>query len=123
MIIQKKDWFYGKYRSQCTFGVFDVLSSDLLPTSTKEERKQYSRFRKNLIKNGFVMMQFSVYARTTRNNDDAKKYATLIKTFLPPKGSVRVLTITDRQYDTMEILLGEKYAEENYLDKRDILEL
>lgn len=94
-----------------------------LPTSTKEERKQYSIFRKNLIKNGFVMMQYSVYARTTRNNDDAKKYASLIKTFLPLKGSIRLLTITDRQYDTMEILLGEKYAEENYLDKRDILEL
>lgn len=69
------------------------------------------------------MVQFSVYARTVRNNDDAKKYAKLVKSFLPPCGSVRLLTITDRQYDSMEVLLGEKFAEENYLDKRDILEL
>lgn len=44
-----------------------------LPVSTKEKRKQYSQFRKNLIKSGFIMVQFSVYARTVRNNDDAKK--------------------------------------------------
>ncbi|MDD6848797.1 MAG: CRISPR-associated endonuclease Cas2 [Oscillospiraceae bacterium] len=94
-----------------------------MPTSTKDERKQYSKFRKNLINLGFSMVQFSVYARTTRNNDDAKKYAKYIKGILPPKGSIRMLTITDRQYDSMEILLGDKYAEENYLDKRDIIEL
>lgn len=69
------------------------------------------------------MIQFSVYARTVRNNDDAKKYTNLVKSFLPPHGSVRLLTITDKQYDSMEVLLGEKFAEENYLDKRDILEL
>lgn len=94
-----------------------------LPVSTKEKRKQYSQFRKNLIKLGFHMLQFSVYARTVRNNDDAKKYSKIIKGILPPHGSVRLLIITDRQYDSMKILLGEKYAEENYLDKRDILEL
>ena len=94
-----------------------------LPVSTKEKRKQYAQFRKNLIKSGFHMVQFSVYARTVRNNDDAQKYSKIVKNYLPPHGSVRLLIITDRQYDSMEILLGEKYAEENYLDKRDILEL
>lgn len=88
-----------------------------------DKRKQYSQFRKNLIKSGFIMVQFSVYARTIRNNDDAKKYSKIVKSILPPSGSVRLLIITDRQYDSMEILIGEKYAEENYLDKRDIIEL
>lgn len=69
------------------------------------------------------MLQFSVYAKTVRNNDDAKKHSKIIKSILPPEGSVRLLIITDRQYDSMEVLLGEKYAEENYLDKRDIIEL
>lgn len=55
-----------------------------LPVSTKEKRKQYSQFRKNLIKLGFHMLQFSVYARTVRNNDDAKKYSKIIKGILPP---------------------------------------
>lgn len=94
-----------------------------LPVLTKEKRKQYSQFRKNLIKSGFIMVQFSVYARTVRNNDDAKKYSKIVKSILSPSGSVRLLIITDRQYDSMEILIGEKYAEENYLDKRDIIEL
>lgn len=88
-----------------------------------DKRKQYSQFRKNLIKSGFIMVRFSVYARTVRNNDDAKKYSKIVKSILPPSGSVRLLIITDRQYDSMEILIGEKYAEENYLDKRDIIEL
>ena len=88
-----------------------------------DKRKQYSQFRKNLIKSGFIMVQFSVYARTVRNNDDAKKYSKIVKSILPPSGSVRLLIITDRQYDSMGILIGEKYAEENYLDKRDIIEL
>lgn len=52
-----------------------------------------------------------------------KKYSKIVKSILPPSGSVRLLIITDRQYDSMGILIGEKYAEENYLDKRDIIEL
>ena len=58
-----------------------------------------------------------------RELSEIKKYSKIVKSILPPSGSVRLLIITDRQYDSMEILIGEKYAEENYLDKRDIIEL
>ena len=44
-----------------------------LPTNTSEDRKNYTRFRKSLIKLGFDMLQYSVYARITKNNDDSKK--------------------------------------------------
>lgn len=94
-----------------------------LPTATKKERKDYSAFRKFLINNGFTMLQFSVYSRTVRNNDDAAKYRAIIKCNLPPKGSIRVMTVTEKQYDTMDIMLGTRTGEENLLDSKEILEL
>ena len=94
-----------------------------LPVSTKTKRKEYAKFRKNLINTGFSMLQFSVYVRTVRNNDDAQKYVRRIKTFVPPEGSVRIMVVTEKQFDSMEIVVGEKTKEENYLDTKDIIEL
>ena len=94
-----------------------------LPVTSKKDRKEYANFRKFLINDGFVMIQFSVYSRTVRNHDDAKKHCRIIKANIPPKGSVRVLTITEKQYDSMKILVGERLASENLLDKKDIIEL
>lgn len=94
-----------------------------LPVNTKSRRKAYSTFRKYLIQNDFVMVQYSVYSRTVRNYDDAAKYKDRLSKNLPPEGSVRVMTVTEKQYDSMSILVGEKTKEENYLDSRDIIEL
>ena len=76
-----------------------------------------------LIKDGFIMLQHSVYLRTVRNHDDLKKHCRFIEKFVPPKGSVRVLTITEKQYASMKILAGEKLSSENLLDHKDIIEL
>jgi CRISPR-associated protein Cas2 len=94
-----------------------------LPVVTKQQRKIYAKFRKFLINSGFDMIQFSVYARITRNNDDAKKYISLIDKNKPPEGSVRILTVTEKQYSSMLLLVGEKTAAENFLDSKDILDL
>ena len=69
------------------------------------------------------MVQFSVYARTVRNNDDAKKYTNIIKGFLPEEGSVRIMCVTEKQYNSMEIVVGKKTEEENYLDTKELIEL
>ncbi|MCC3351795.1 CRISPR-associated endonuclease Cas2 [Ruminococcus albus] len=94
-----------------------------LPVTTKNDRKEYAKFRKFLINDGFIMIQFSVYSRTVRNHDDAKKHCKTIEANLPPKGSVRVLTVTEKQYDSMKLLVGERLKSENLLDKNDIIEL
>lgn len=65
-----------------------------LPTATTEDKREYLHFRTGLIKLGFDMLQFSVYSRITRNNDDARKYINKVKAILPPVGSVRVLQVT-----------------------------
>lgn len=94
-----------------------------LPVTTKAKRKQYSKFRKFLIEDGYIMLQFSVYSRTVRNFDEALKFKRHIESNLPPEGSVRVMTVTEKQYAAMDILVGKKLKEENLLDTKEILEL
>lgn len=94
-----------------------------LPTATKEDKREYMHFRKSLIKMGFDMLQYSVYAKITRNNDDSKKCMKEINKILPPVGSVRVLQITEKQYSAMKIMLGNKTPTENLLGTQEIVEL
>lgn len=94
-----------------------------LPTATTENKREYMHFRKGLIKLGFDMLQYSVYSRITRNNDDARKYINKVKSILPPVGSVRVLQVTEKQYSGMIIMLGDKTPTENLLNTEDLIEL
>jgi len=94
-----------------------------LPVDTKEKRKQYTNFHKFLINDGYIMMQYSVYSRVTLNHDDMKKHIQRLIRNLPKYGSVRVLELTEKQYNSMKILVGEKTAKENYLVPKDIIEI
>lgn len=78
-----------------------------LPVKTMAERRHYTRFRKYLLSQGFDMLQFSVYARVCNGMDNVDKYVNNVTMHLPPKGSIRLLTITDKQYGRMKMLLGK----------------
>ena len=77
-----------------------------LPTKTKKDRQTGTKFRNNLIKLGFFMMQFSVYMRICKGSASAKAAINNVRKFVPPRGSIRCLIITEKQFDSMEILLG-----------------
>lgn len=77
-----------------------------LPTQTKKDRHHSTKFRNDLIKLGFFMIQFSVYMRICKGVASAKSSINNIRKFVPPKGNVRCITITEKQFDAMEILLG-----------------
>lgn len=94
-----------------------------LPVKTKKQKKQYTDFRRYLIKDGYTMVQYSVYSRTVRNFDDAKKHVERIRQNIPSEGSVRIMTVTEKQYASMEILVGEKWKQEELLDTKQVLEL
>ena len=79
-----------------------------LPTDTKKTRKQYSEFRKFLLKDNFSMMQYSVYARNCPSNENAAVHVGRIKNNLPPDGEVRIIKITDKQFAQIEIFYGKK---------------
>lgn len=85
-----------------------------LPMLTKEEVRRYTHFHKFLLSNGYIMMQYSVYSKILQNKDTAKWHMDFLKKHLPSEGSVFSLTITEKQYASMERLVGSKLA----LDKK-----
>jgi CRISPR-associated protein Cas2 len=78
-----------------------------LPTDTKKARKDYTYFRKNLLKDGFSMLQYSVYVRHCASEENATVHYNRIKKFLPPDGEVRLITITDKQFGRMQSFCGK----------------
>lgn len=92
-----------------------------LPVVDRVERKRASQFRKLLIRNGFFMIQFSIYCRLCRGQDNTEKYKKKIKSNLPFNGNIRMLQITEKQFERMEILLGEIRNSEKFKDKQLLL--
>ena len=89
------------YRAVWIFAMFD------LPTDTKKARKDYTEFRKHLLKDGFTMLQYSVYVRHCASEENADVHYGRIKSFLPDDGEVRLITITDKQFGRMETHWGK----------------
>ena len=82
----------NSYRIMWLFVMFD------LPTLTKVDKKDSARFRKDLEKDGFIMHQWSVYIRYCASLESAKLHIKRVRSFIPSKGLVSILTITDKQY-------------------------
>lgn len=79
-----------------------------MPTKTKEDRKANTKFRQNLIKEGYFMLQFSVYVRVCKGLKSANNYLERLELILPKKGHIRAMMITERQFDNMKLLLGKE---------------
>lgn len=79
-----------------------------LPVVEEHDRKVYTQFRKKLMKDGFDMFQFSIYVRHCMSHDNADTHIKRVKGFLPKKGKVGILRITDKQFGMMEIFEGKE---------------
>ena len=82
-----------------------------LPVESTPQRKEYSKFRKFLLKEGFIMMQKSVYSKVTLNASSSDLVIQNIRTHTPPEGVVQILKITEKQYQGIEYLIGEPQKE------------
>lgn len=78
-----------------------------LPVITADDRRAYRKFRKSMLKKGFIMLQESVYCRMALNKTMAQQVLDSIKRDKPEKGLVMVLMITEKQFERMEIITGE----------------
>lgn len=78
-----------------------------LPVDTQMARKQYALFRKTLLKDGFSKMQFSVYIRHCASEENADVHIARVEKALPPDGEVRLLSITDKQFERMRVFWGK----------------
>jgi CRISPR-associated protein Cas2 len=86
----------NQYRIMWVFVFFD------LPTESKIDRKNYSIFRKSLQKDGFCMLQYSIYVRHCSSRENADVHIRKVRSFLAPKGEIIIFTLTDKQYGLIE---------------------
>lgn len=92
-----------------------------LPVGTKPERNAATRFRNFLKDDGYMMLQFSVYARVCRGEDAVDKHIQRVTRSLPKQGSIRALQVTDRQYARMKLLLGQAGKNERIAPQQMVL--
>lgn len=92
-----------------------------LPVKTKSERKIYTKFRNALIKKGFFMLQFSVYAKIYANRDAAEADKSAVKKISPEKGNIRIMIVTEKQFSRMEIIIGGISNQEKILTEESFI--
>ena len=82
-----------------------------LPVGTAKGRKEANKFRKFLVKDGFFMMQESVYCKLAQNQNAANAIVNHIRANKPESGIVQALLITEKQYSNIEMIVGEKQGD------------
>jgi len=100
------------YRYMRTILFFD------LPVETASQQKAYRKFIKNIKKTGFYMMQKSVYVKMGMDMQASRSIIEKVKKICPEEGEISVLTITEKQFSAMELLLGEGKKEVIDSDER-----
>ena len=79
-----------------------------LPVVTSVERQEYTKFRKFLLKSGFIMMQESVYTKLALNGTVAELIRKKVRKNKPPEGLIEMLIITEKQFSGIEYISGEE---------------
>ena len=100
----RKEFVNSRYTSMYLIVFFD------LPVKTKNDRREYARFRKTLLNAGFQQLQYSVYSRYCHDARRTQHYRDIVHKALPPRGAVRLLDATTRQFETMENFIGREQA-------------
>lgn len=90
----------NQYRNMWVLVFFD------LPTEKKEQRKAAHDFRLFLLKDRFLMFQYSIYMRFCVTKENAKTHQNRVKKIILADRFVCILIITDRQYGLVELFRG-----------------
>ena len=105
----------ASYREMRVLILFD------LPSVSKSEKRSYVRFRKAIIDDGFTMLQFSIYMRFCRNQKDAQKHIMRVRGIAPKDGNIRILTVTEHQFEEMILVVGELTENEKVVGKEYVV--
>ena len=92
-----------------------------LPVETIEDKREYRRFRKLLIRSGFLMMQQSVYCRMVLNQSVVRSVTELLRKHKPRRGIVQILTVTEKQFAGIECVTGSFQSDVIDSDERVIV--
>lgn len=96
---------FNQYRIMWLLVFFD------LPTNTKVQRRRASKFRKQLIDDGFNMFQFSIYIRHCPSRENAEVHKKRVRSILPKEGKIAIFQITDKQFEMIELFHGKLESE------------
>ena len=94
-----------------------------LPVETSKQRREYRLFRKKLLKEGYLMVQKSVYSKLVVNENAAKAAMGRLKKMRPPEGQIQVLRVTERQYTMMACIVGESIDHDEVDNTEEIIVL
>ena len=92
-----------------------------LPVITEENKRAYRKFRKFLLKNGFLMLQESVYCKLALNSTAVRTIVDNVHKNKPEEGLVQLLTVTEKQYSKMDIIIGDMKSEVLDSDERLVI--
>lgn len=92
-----------------------------LPVETSDQRREYTKFRKFLLKNGFMMVQESVYCKLALNGTVVHSITENVHKNRPSEGLVQLLSVTEKQYAKMEFIVGEVNSEVLDNDERLVI--
>lgn len=93
-----------------------------LPTITRADKRAYTLFHRFLLRDGYDMLQWSVYSRIVNGEDDVLKHHQRLVANLPRNGSVRCMKISEKQYTNMQVLLGRKTTQEQIVAIQQVLQ-
>lgn len=88
-----------------------------LPTLTSEDKRNYRKFKKGLLMNGFFMLQESVYCRMVLNQSAENNIRDAVRKIKPPAGFVMILSVTEKQFSRADFVVGG--IKSNILDTDD----
>jgi CRISPR-associated protein Cas2 len=78
-----------------------------LPVLTDKQKKVASRFRKDLLDDGYLMIQWSVYARPCVSYEQMDTHIARVKSMTPESG----MFITDEQWGKSVTVIGPNYRQ------------
>lgn len=104
-----------------TYRYMRVIVMFDLPTTTNDDIRQYTKFRKYLLKSGFIMMQESVYCKLALNATVVDSVVTALKKNKPETGLVQVLTMTEKQFQKIEYIVGTSKSQVLDNDERLVI--
>lgn len=94
-----------------------------LPVSTKKERERATRFRKQLLDDGYSMLQFSVYMRSCSSWERMQKHANRLKIYAPNGGNIRAIMMTEKQWIKSIAIVSENYKKKHKINELQQLSL
>lgn len=105
----------GSYKNMRLMVIFDM------PVKTDAEKREYRKFRDYIMDDGFVMLQYSVYTRFCPNDSDAGKHVDRILKKKPKYGNVRIIKVTENQYASMVMVVGEQSEQEQAISPEQLV--